>query len=95
MASSRPAHPAVPPLPAPSGDPPQAVAYLYDAAGIEERRCGLGAIEELLRDARASGRRLWIDIESPDRTAVAAALERQLALHPLSVDVLQIGRAHV
>jgi magnesium transporter len=65
-----------------------ATVYTYDASGLTEERCELHAIGELLHSARANGKRIWIDIESPDRRHVAAALAPQLDLHPLSVDVL-------
>lgn len=64
------------------------MAYLYDEAGIIERSLALDEIRAAIAEARALGRRIWIDVESPDRLSVARVLGAALELHPLSVDVL-------
>jgi magnesium transporter len=71
-----------------AGAPVVATAFLYDESGVIERRCELDQVSSLLREARGSARRIWIDIESADRMTVARSLGHQLDLHPLSVDVL-------
>ncbi len=71
------------------GAPVLVKAYLYDAAGLEERHGELESIATLVAEARAKGQRIWIDVESADRQRLAEAIGQQLKLHPLATDVLR------
>lgn len=71
-----------------------AAVYLYDANGVvEHAQVAFDAIDPLLDEAAASGRRIWIDIECADRPAVVAALARRIRLHPITEELL-LSRDH-
>ncbi len=70
------------------GHPVTVMAFLYDEGGVIECPLALDQIRGALAEAKAAKRRIWIDIESADRVAIANALSGAMDLHPLSIDVI-------
>ncbi|MDZ4754224.1 MAG: magnesium/cobalt transporter CorA [Phycisphaerae bacterium] len=83
------------PIPTPdSADPPGiAHVFLYDERGVDERRTTIGALADLIAQAKREDRRIWADMEIADRGAAVHELCRVLGVHPLSEDVL-VARDH-
>lgn len=72
--------------------PLRVTAYAFDDSSLTERLVKLEEIRALIEAARERRQRIWIDVESPDRKEIVAALAGQLDIHPLSLDVLRTHR---